>query len=539
MNPRRFVLVLVAVCLFPVSASAARYYVKPPPAGDNANTGLSWAAAKGGVGAAIAVAAAGDEIWVAAGTYPEHIQNRTEGVDSNSVDVALYGGFAGTETDLAQRDIPANRTILDGGGGAKPTPPATGSVVIIRGGASRAMRIDGFTITGGHAYLGGGIQVVGSAPAIVNNYIKDNAGDAGAGIFIANYKVTPPTDHPLIDNNVIALNSAGDGGGIAIEGTYVIVHLDPVKAVISNNLIAWNIAVYDGGGIGSWGHASPYIANNLVRANAATYDEDSIGIGGGGIYATKDDFSGQPVQFAIAAPTIVNNVIEANAARKGAGIGLVDYPQLVSDPDKTPPPKVIHNTIVANNGAGIFWANDFPVIANNVVAFNAWGLQQWNVGSNAPVIRYNDVYGNSVQESVTDYDGIADATGTDGNVSADPLLANPGIGDVHVQPGSLCVGAGNASDVDSGWKDMDGQARVQGGGVDIGADESDGTAWDPPTPVYYVSPAGDNTTGLSWAAAKRTVQAGASSLMSPVWRMKGTFSPSICFLFPSIPMYPS
>ena len=59
----------------------------------------------------------GDEIWVAAGTYPEHIKNKTAGPSGSevAVDTALYGGFAGTETARDQRNWQTNLTILDGG----------------------------------------------------------------------------------------------------------------------------------------------------------------------------------------------------------------------------------------------------------------------------------------------------------------------------------------------------------------------------------------------------------------------------------------
>jgi len=55
---------------------------------------------------ALDVAGDGDHIWVAAGTYFENI-TVTNGV-------ALYGGFAGTESTLNQRDWTNHLSILDG-----------------------------------------------------------------------------------------------------------------------------------------------------------------------------------------------------------------------------------------------------------------------------------------------------------------------------------------------------------------------------------------------------------------------------------------
>ena len=68
----------------------------------------------------------GDQVWVAAGTYV--------GCITLKAGVALYGGFAGRETDLSQRDWTANVTILDGN--------QAGSVVTVPRGR-RTTRIDG------------------------------------------------------------------------------------------------------------------------------------------------------------------------------------------------------------------------------------------------------------------------------------------------------------------------------------------------------------------------------------------------------------
>ena len=76
-----------------------------------------------------------------------------------------------------------------------------------------------------------------------------------------------------------------------------------------------------------------------------------------------------------------------------------------------------------------------------------------------------------------DYSGLADPTGTDGNLRVDPKLANQPFGNLHIQPDSPCVDAGDDTLLQPDWVDMDGQPRKQGSHVDIGADESDGTAW--------------------------------------------------------------
>jgi len=60
------------------------------------------------------------------------------------------------------------------------------------------------------------------------------------------------------------------------------------------------------------------------------------------------------------------------------------------------------------------------------------------------------VYGNTAY----DYSGLTDPTGADGNISADPLLAGPHYGNVHIQPDSPCVDAANNADV-FGDFDMD------------------------------------------------------------------------------------
>ena len=477
-------------------AEAAVVHVKPT--GSDANSGASWADAKQTVSAALAVANTGDEIWVAAGTYHERIRNRVVG--GLSVDVALYGGFAGTEASTGQRDLAANVTVLDG--------DLLGSVVTIDSLAGPAMRIDGFRIRYGDAIFGGGISITGAAPTIENNDILGNQADHGGGIMVWAYKTTAPVAHARIAYNVIQTNRGGSGGGgIAIVGS---------SPEIRGNVILRNTTGGYGGGIGVWVTdssrvARPWIANNFLYENAANRTTMGMLVGGGGVYATERNIGGEPVAFGVCTPRIQDNVLAANAAIAcGGGIAIVN-----ADTESAP---IVNNTVVGNSGSGICWGNAGPTLVNNLVALNTWGMEE-DVGNPVPeTVRHNNVWGNTVHGEDTDFFQLADRTGSDGNVSADPLLARYGSGRLRLQPGSSCIDAGDDTAAGTGRTDVDGQPRILGAHVDIGADESDGTPWPDDPAIVRVSPTGDDAhDGSSWALAKRTV----ANAVDTSWRLGG------------------
>ena len=61
---------------------------------------------------------------------------------------------------------------------------------------------------------------------------------------------------------------------------------------------------------------------------------------------------------------------------------------------------------------------------------------------------------------------------TTGFIGFDPLLINPGAGDLHINPGSAAINAGeNLPASQIGTLDIDGNARIINGIVDLGADE--------------------------------------------------------------------
>ncbi|HRI60590.1 MAG TPA: hypothetical protein PK228_12720, partial [Saprospiraceae bacterium] len=92
--------------------SQNRLYVNHAAPG--VNTGQSWADAYINLQSALQSAQTGDEVWVAEGIYfPTATTERTLSFEPAS-GVQLYGGFAGTETELAQRDWQVHPTVLSG-----------------------------------------------------------------------------------------------------------------------------------------------------------------------------------------------------------------------------------------------------------------------------------------------------------------------------------------------------------------------------------------------------------------------------------------
>jgi predicted outer membrane repeat protein len=163
-----------------------------PPAGD----GARWSSAFVSLQDALDVAVNGDEIWVAEGVYRPSVA--TDAADPRSVtfrvhgQVRVYGGFAGTETSLAQRAGSFRRTELSGDVGIAGDPADNAYHVVTVNGHPR---IDGFTIHGARALAaaipggnhGGGIYcetATGVNVWLANCTFVDNEANQGAGLYV-------------------------------------------------------------------------------------------------------------------------------------------------------------------------------------------------------------------------------------------------------------------------------------------------------------------------------------------------------------------
>ncbi|MDW7679359.1 MAG: FlgD immunoglobulin-like domain containing protein [bacterium] len=145
------------------------------------------------------------QVWVAKGTYQENLVMRGN--------VGIYGGFQGNETSLNQRNYNINKTIIDG---------RNRNRVIICYGSNT---IDGFTIRNGYVpegsgdvlkNRGGGILFYMANGEVRNNFIINNFGGWGGGIYVNGDQSNP--GYVLIEYNFIFGNTGTVcGGGVEIN----------------------------------------------------------------------------------------------------------------------------------------------------------------------------------------------------------------------------------------------------------------------------------------------------------------------------------
>ena len=195
---------------------------------------------------------------------------------------------------------------------------------------------------------------------------------------------------------------------------------------------------------------------------------------------------------------------------------------------------IIGNTIVGN-GYGVM-ADGFGtpvsvVIANNIISYNSRGV---GVSRSAvAALTTNCVHANN-----TDYYGVSGGTS---DISADPMFMCYAYGDLHIRPESPCRDRGSAAVPNIPQLDMDGQARIQNGDIDIGADESDGSSWEvTPRRIYVKQNASTPGDGRSWATAYPSIQMATTDASlyggADIWVASGTYtgrvdSTSFCHLY--------
>lgn len=208
------------------TSSFAQTFVKQDATG--AGDGSSWTNAYTSLNVALTSITSGD-VWVASGTYiPNEVVSDSSATFRILNDISLYGGFNGSETNLADRDIAANPTILSGDLNGNDiaddfdaNKEDNAQHVLVVDSLLNPITIDGFNISGGHTsnlndqddffYRGGGIFSY-STVTVRNCTFSQNFSRGGAGIYIspgANGGDNSIIEDCNFSNNLTTSQSAG------------------------------------------------------------------------------------------------------------------------------------------------------------------------------------------------------------------------------------------------------------------------------------------------------------------------------------------
>ena len=241
-----------------------------------------------------------------------------------------------------------------------------------------------------------------------------------------------------------ATQQFGQGGGLYCTATSCLV----TNCVIINN------AAYDNGG-GAW---SGTLVNCRLIGNAATTLNTSDGGGADG-------------------STLINCLLTCNFSGYVGGAAAFCT--------------LINCTVVSNSAAAYSGSLLACTVLNSIVYYNFSYYTNDDVDS-------SQYFTNCCVSFPTNGGGIFGAN----NFTNPPLFVNPAAGDFHLSLGSPCINAGDNSLVANNT-DLDGNPRIVGGIVDLGAYENQNT-----NPAHYVMLTSTNpvTPYTNWLTAATNIQ---------------------------------
>jgi predicted outer membrane repeat protein len=389
----------------------------------------SWANACG-LQTALQAAAAGDEIWVQAGIYRPAADTRDPVATFHlKPGVAIYGGFAGTETGRDQRDWETHLTVLSGDLGGDDTTDPDGVVtdpadivgpnafhVVTGSGVNPTAILDGFVITAGYASqtppnihgYGGGMFNWSGSPTLNNLVFSGNTAGKGAAYYGGGGMFNIRASNPILTHVTFVANTAGSGGGMyndASSPRLVGVEFIDNRAIDSGGMdnfqnsnptvedvtFSGNVATQNSGGMGN--------SNSSPTLSGVTFANNSAAKNGGGMLNSESS------------PTMTNITFSGNSAGEfGGGICNTFSSR----------PTLTTVTIIGNrapHGSGICNVGGSFTLVNGIVWGNRPAQEQVYNDHVVPSISYSDVEGGFRGTGNLDVDPRLDAFGDYGGLT--------------------------------------------------------------------------------------------------------------------------
>ncbi len=470
-------------------------YVKK--GGQGTKTGESWINAAPELAPALKTAKSNtsiQQIWVAGGSYKpmykaDDLAEQLNHRDNAFVlvpDVKIYGGFAGTEVNLSERNLTllANQSTLTGDFSDN-DPGPTNNIssnnaenayhVVIAAGAVGTAELNGFTIRAGNANSATTSTITVNGTVVIRQH--------GGGIYMM-------SSSPILKNNHIYGNYARVyGGGV--------VNFSSASPTISNSIISANTVSKAGAAIANIASSNPVITQVQINNNVV----DATGTHASAIYNSTSS------------PVITNATISSNTLNGNINNGVISN---VSNSS----PK-IRNTIVFGN----LYANSSPYTnlgitddsgSNSAVSYSL--IQNFTDNGNHNVtatgLSINDIF-----------------VGPFNTNNADAYTLKPGMPVINTGSNSY-FNAGEIPDLSALTTDLAGNPRIQNNNIDMGARESGyrGISPDANGVVYIKQNGNGNLSGDSWTNAAAELSqvlfaAQTNTSIKEIWIAGGTFKP--------------
>ncbi len=450
----------------------------------------NWATAATNIQDAVDVALAGDEVLVTNGVY----QTGGGGINRVIVDkpvtvqsvngpteTRIVGGYSTRCAHLANGALIAGFTLtngsaktagggtsISGAGGAVSSPAGGGTVsncvmtgnwADTYGGAAYNTTLINCVLSNNVGGYGGGA----SGGALTNCTLSDNRASFGGG-----------AHSNVLSNCTLTDNGAyGDGGGA-------------YNCILNDCTVASNHADLGGGTYGGTSTNCIFTHNSALRKGGGAYQttiSDSVlarnGVNGGG-----SSEGGGAYECSLFRSVLTENVAYGSSAYGGGAFG-----------------GALEGCTLSWNVAGLGGGTAYSRLVNCLLLRNQAGagggafrasLNNCTLSINSASAQGGGAYESSIRNSIVYYNSapfgenyrngtlinppiIASCitpmpTNGVGNISAEPLFVDQATGNLRLQSNSPCINAGNNSYAPSGV-DLDGNPRIAGGTVDMGAYE--------------------------------------------------------------------